>query len=331
MIRNVLEVLNINEKIINEKDNDKNYDILLVNVIAGGNKFWECYVGVPKGNKFYSRYDFIDHHYRKFKTIEMEAFKKFGSENRSLRNIKYSSLNDLNDDIEYNKNIMNMSILEGAWLSFARSGKAYDFLNDDYFYYSTAFHYNGYFNFKENECKNAAEIKAERIYNVIKNLQDSFPEIIETTDEEVLDFVKNYYRDKNVYFLSSNEFVKINDFYLIPYEYDYYNNCKVFQINNTSTMINGNFQFYINNKYNTNLLIESDSPVESICTLIEKSYAGPAVIKLIEDLIEPYLKKTYWYKVIEKLKIRKLNKHERNNLKFLLKYVENKKEESCIK
>lgn len=309
LVKNVTEI----------ESDDENIHLLLVEVNAGGSDFVECYVGVDDTSVFHSKYSYIDHHDNRFEFIEREAFKKFGS-------MKYYDPRNIN--------IQDSKPLDYAWLSFARSGKTYDFLKDDFFYYSAGFEikkYHKHLNY--DGCLEAAKIQIQRLLDAI-NAPNNFDKPREALEEEIWEYlIKSDYYGKTFYGYNNTigvipVHINKQDTKLVLYDFDKSINQKIWQVLHLSLFIRADGTIYKNPCYDKNWpeLIFTNI-MDAIIFSTSRNGLSSKSLDYLDSRIHSYYSKDYWLNLRKKASDGKLNKHERNNLQFLLKYLESK----CLK
>ena len=304
---------------------ERNTHTLLVNVTAGGRDFWECYVGVEKGDVFYTNEPFISDRYKIWQVIEKKAFLYYGAS---------ATIQDRNSEP-----------LQGAWLSFARLGTTYDFLDDKLFYYSAGFCYsNGFSKCTFDACYDAALIQADRINNVIyKNQKEEYRAGTYISKVEALEILKkSIYWDKKLVTLfhdSNFEPKTLAELYepnkmITLYEFNKSTQSVVYMVGNFNIFIDcfGNiFQKTMKDYGYMYEVFFEDQLAEAIhytvrrgsITLDQKFFFMNKMTKYLKP--EHHAHK-YWIKVMGICSQRKLNKHDANNLLELLKILDLKKE-----
>lgn len=230
MKRTVLEVIELN----------MDQPQLLVKVIANGSTFWEYYVGVPKGNQFYSIYPFLEETDPRCDHLKGTTFK--GCQ-------KHFS--------DYNS-FAKVRPIAGAWLSFARAGgnKEYPFLKKDFFYYGGGMLVRGPNTLQNEEnCKEDAEVMIRRLFNELyTDVTDMF-NIPETTEEEVLAqalkeikgfrYSVNKNARQNILKFDPKE-LKLTSIGL--YERGNSRTGKIYFIGGTDYLVNSKLEIYLNDK-----------------------------------------------------------------------------------
>lgn len=210
---------------------------LLVKVIANGSTFWEYYVGVPKGNQFYSKYQFLEETDPRCKYLTQTAFK------------------DCQRLFPDYKSIVNVRPIIGAWLSFARAGgnKEYPFLKEDFFYYGGGMLVRSQQSAQNEEsCKEDAEIMVHRLSNELFSSIHIF-DVPEVTDIEVFNHVKNHFTSS---LYSVNKNIRQNILKFDPkkfkigmiglHERGNEETGKIYYVGGTNYLVNSKLEIYLN-------------------------------------------------------------------------------------
>ncbi len=302
------------KEVIEVKNEHPGFHTLIVSVNAGGNDFIECYVGVNKDSNYWSKYPNITERDRRFQQVAQQAFKAYGSKNDFDRNV------DLNE----------LMPLDGAWLSFARSGKTYDFLYDDLFYYGAGFLINKtYKNQTEENCKEAAEIQIVRILKVL--VDNKIEKSSDALEEEVWEFIeKAGYIGKEIYSWIGSKYpicgrrISKELSKLVLYEFNQKINQKIWQIHGTGIFIQADGKIYEKIRWDQDFPYNHFSSLgEAIVARSSREKLHPVDIESLEYLLGGYHSKGYWNRLVAKAKEQKLNRNERANLRSILTLLRN--------
>lgn len=302
------------KEVIEVQNEHPGFHTLIVNVNAGGNDFIECYVGVNKDSNYWSKYPSITGRDRRFQQVENQAFKAYGSK----------------EGFDRNENLSNLMPLDGAYLSFARSGKTYDFLQDDLFYYGSGFLINK--NHKNQTLENSKEAAEIQIVRLLKVLVDNkIAKSSDALEEEIWEFIeKSDFMGKEIYsWISSNHPIswgKINreTTKIVLYDFCQKINQKIWQIHGTGIFIQADGKIYERFRYDLDFPYNHFySMGEAIDARTSREKLLPADIENLKRLLGGYCSKGYWNKLVEKAKEQKLNRCERANLKSLLLLLKN--------
>lgn len=314
-----------------ELDNNyNNYDLLIVKVKTRVGFFWEYYVGVPKEDYFYLDVAYLPERSQLYKFITSEAFTKFNCK-------KYISTKEAK------------SPLDGAWLSFARPGTEYDYLKDEYFYYSGGFLIYDYIPYLNNEqCYISSQTQIKRLFDFLNNNQNInikkpyLPSLL-----KIIQDIKTDSLYKQDLFIYNRETInKVNLLNFIKNDKDIYELKKIFLLeefdeNNQSNIYNvlNSSNFFVKNINNRFILELEYSKYENRCYIMHEDYISQFVILLMkthpisielsnqvrsfiyEYLTPDHYNYLYWQKLMSNSSIKKLNKHDSNNLKQLFIYL----------
>lgn len=292
----------------------EDYHTIITDVQADGKQFIECYVGVRPGDRMYSIYKSIDHHDKRFNFISKKAFEDFGAKK------EYSSRREFFDLLP----------LDGAWLSFAKSGETYDFLDNLKFYYGAGFLVGANRNCTVENNIDAAETLIKRLIDALQK-GESVNEFItiETTPENVHNLLKrtkywNQYiysytgKDTPISKVLIDENVKI-----VLYDFDKEVNQKIYQVLGTTMQIRADGlivrEFYYKDKIAQQEichLFYSSAVIDGL----SRNGLHQADILKISELINTRRYSNYWMMVIFNLG-RRINRRDRNNIWHLLKNV----------
>lgn len=292
------------------------YHTLIVYVNAGGLDFIECYVGVNIDSNFWSKYDSITFRDKRFQLIEKLGFELYGSRK----------------EFERGKNISELMPLDGAWLSFARKGTCYDFLNNELFYYGAGFNIDSmHKNKNEVNSRDAAEIQITRILKVLVNENNNIGKPAEADESDIWEFLeKSDYFNKTIYsWISFNyaigsikicrELTKLS-----LYDFSQKLNQKIWQLHGTGIFIRADGKIYEDIKYDKDFPKNHFWSLEDAITArVAKEKLHPSDIEKLEALLGDFLNKRYWRNIVDKAKEQKLNRNERANLKALLLLLKN--------
>lgn len=285
--------------------------LVVVDVIAGGKQFIECYFGVDKKHPFYSIYPFIEERDMRFKHVQENVFTNFGAkkEFKSYGEIKF------------------LKPLDGAWLSFARTGKTYDYLNDDYFYYGAGFNVGLNAICTDDECFKAANVINDRMMDHLGKIsKNGYPVTSECLPEDVWKMLKRTsFWGQHVYDYNgtSTKITKtLIDENIKPALYDFIkeSNQKMYIIRGTSICISCDGMIRKDSYYNRSTLVEKKVNLlysDAVHDGLSKDGLSEDDIKIVGEMLCDVRRSPYWIGVISKLH-RRLNKHDRNNIKFVL-------------
>jgi hypothetical protein len=210
---------------------------LLVKVIANGSTFWEYYIGGPKGNPFYSKYQFLEETDPRCRYLTQTAFK------------------DCQKIFTDYNSIAKVRPIMGAWLSFARAGgnKEYPFLKEDFFYYGGGMLVRSPTSTQNEEnCKEDAETMVHRLSN---ELVSSIPifDIPEVTKTKVLEYVKNNIKGfrysvniKARHNISKFDLKELKLEMIGLYERGDDKTGKIYYIGGTNYLVNSKLEIYLN-------------------------------------------------------------------------------------
>lgn len=302
------------KEVIEVQNAHPGFHTLVVSVNAGGNDFIECYVGVTKDSNYWSKYLSINERDRRFQQVDHQAFKAYGSKK----------------DFDRNENISELMPLDGAWLSFARSGETYDFLKDELFYYGAGFLINkSHKNQTEENSIEAAEIQIVRLLKVL--VDNKIEKSSDALEEEIWEFIeKSDYANKEVYsWLSFNypiskKIISREQIKIVLYDFNQKINQKIWQIHGTGIFIQADGKIYEKIRW------DHDFPYNHFMSLgaaivarTSREKLHPDDIENLKALLGDYYYKIYWNKLVEKTREQKLNRNECSNLKALIILLEN--------
>ena len=330
LTKNSIERKIISIETVELDDNIYKYDTLITKVKVRDGFFYEYYVGVPKEDYFNLNIRYLPERSELYKFITKKAFTDFGCK-------KYIHFKEAK------------SPLDGAWLSFARPGIEYYFLNDDYFYYGGGFLiYDQIPYLNDEKCYISAHTQLRRIFDFLKEYQNIdikkpyLPSLLKIEQDIRTNYLYNtdlyIYRDYNIsrfnlstLIKNSHEISKLIKIFLLD-DFDHKNQSNIYNILNSSN-------FRILNLNNTSKLELKYSKIEDGCYVMEEDYISQFIINLMKTksietelntqirfFINEYLQPThynyiYWHKLLNKSLIQKLNKHEAKNLADLFSYL----------
>lgn len=311
MVRTINEIIS-DEHFSSEITNGGvNTHMLVVDVIAGGKHFIECYFGVYKNHPFYSIYPFIEERDRRFKHVQENVFTKFGAKK----------------DFKSYGEIRLLQPLDGAWLSFARSGTTYDYLNDNFFYYGAGFNVDLNANCTYDECIKAANTINDRMMDYLGKInKNGYPSTPECLPEDVWTMLKRTsFWGQEVYSYNGNSIVitkTLIDEKIVPVLYDFVSesNQKVYRIHRTPICIScegmiskDTYKKGWDVKEKSISLRYSDAVYDGL----SKDGLSEEDIKIVGEMLCDVRRSPYWIGVISKLH-RRINKHDRDNVRFVL-------------
>lgn len=275
MKRVLIDVIELNNKPVHQ---------LLVKVIANGSIFWEYYVGVPKGNQFYSKYQFLEETDPRCKYLTQTSFK---------------GCQKIFPDY---KSVADSRPIVGAWLSFARAGgnKQYPFLKEDFFYYGGGMLVRSPESLQnEKNCKEDAETMIQRLSDELLSPIHIF-DIPEATDIEVFNQVKNHFTSP---FYSVNKNIRQNILKFDPkglkigmiglHERGNEETGRIYYIAGTNYLVNSKLEIYLNTDIRYSNLKTFDTYIEALlfkCGLFplnkEERNNLKAILKLKEESVD---------------------------------------------
>lgn len=316
MVRAVKEVIEV-------PNENKGFHNLIVAVNAGGSEFIECYVGVDKSSKFWSGYNDITYRDKRHQIVENQAFKKFGSKK------EFNSFRE----------ISNMMPIDGAWLTFARSGKTYDFLKDDFFYYGSGFCIKpGHKYCNEENCREAAKVQLDRMFMVINQEHPDLEKAFEADENDIWDIIQksDYYGKTYHSWIGGSRPICCTEIRrevtkLFLYEFDQELNQKIWQIQNTAIFVRADGTIFEKIKYDETFPYNHFSSFEkAVIYRASKESLHSSDIEKLRDRLGDYSDAAshagyYWSSILEKAAESKLNKNERSNLEELLQNLKERK------
>ena len=288
------------------------YNLIVADVTANGKRFIESYVGVKKGHPFFSIYEFIEQRDKRWENIQYHIFTKFGAMK------EFASYAEM----------LKYAPIDGTYLSFARSGKVYDFLDDDYFYYGSGINVGIISSCTEEACIEAANIINDRMLAYLREMNNTgYLPSPECLPEDVYKLLKvTPYWKQTIYSYhgqGSPITKKLIDENIVPhlYEFKSESNQKAYIIHPTALCIACNGTVYNDTRTigwsvrdkQLNMCY-SDAVHEGL------SVDGLAVddVNMVSQMLWNVVHHgPYWKRVLSTLH-KRINKHDRNNIRFVL-------------